>query len=187
MNQENKKHVIKILTESFYNNKSTNFVIKQDRKKRKRLETLIKYSIFHGEKWGEVYLSEDKSSCYITIDKGNIKPSLRSILWDIRLIFSCIGITNVARVLKRESIIKSKHPKDHFVHLWYIGVLPSKQGSGRGTKMMQSIINQSKLKNQKIYLETSTERNFQFYKQLGFIEETSFEELGYPLKMFKYQ
>lgn len=184
MNQTDKNHIINILTDSFQDNKSTNFVIKQDKKRAKRLRSLIEYSIFYGEKFGEVFLSEDKKACYIILDTEKKKFTWGSMIWDLLLVLKCIGISSVSKVMKRESLIKSHHPKEGFIHLWYIGVSPAKQGKGQGTKLMQKITEKAQSENKKIYLETSTERNFKFYESLGFREVVTFEELGYSLKMF---
>lgn len=184
MNQTDENHIIAILTQAFHDNKSTNFVIKQDKKKTKRFRTLIKYSIFYGEYFGEVFLSNDKTACYITLDSTKKKTTLKSIFWDLRLIFQCVGLSNVSKVLKREALIKANHPKDGFMHLWYIGVLPSEQGKGKGSLMMKSIIEKSKMANKKVCLETSVEQNFGFYTSLGFKEENTIQQLGYALKMY---
>lgn len=179
-----KQRVIQILYESFKDNKSTNYIIKQGQSRDRRLRTLIKYSIFYGEKFGEVYLSDDESSCYILMESELKKTTLKSVFWDVKLIIQCIGITNVRKVLKRESIIKSYQPKGNFIHLWYIGVSPNQQGEGRGTMLMKEIIHKSREQNKTLCLETSTERNFQFYERLGFKEKTTLHELSYSLKMY---
>lgn len=184
MEKQKKEQIIKILSESFHDNKSTNFVIKQVKKKDFRLRKLIEYSIFYGESFGEVYLSEDNHSCYIILDTEKKKTTLKSVFWDLRLIFQCIGLTNIKKVLKRESLIKSNHPKENFIHLWYIGVIPTEQGLGKGTRLMKMIIDDARSQNKKIYLETSTERNFKFYEDLGFKEEVRGNQLGYSLNFF---
>jgi len=185
--REKKERIIEILSESFRDNKSTNFVIKQDHKREFRLRRLIEYSIFYGENFGEVFLTEDNNACYIILDTERKRTTLKSIIWDLKLIFQCIGLKNVRKVLKRESLIKSNHPKNDFIHLWYIGVHSSDQGKGLGTKQMKKIIDQARSQNKSIYLETSTERNFKFYKNLGFHEEVTIDQLGYSLKMFSLQ
>ncbi|PHR47060.1 MAG: GNAT family N-acetyltransferase [Fluviicola sp.] len=184
MNQSNKNDIINILTDSFQNNKSTNFVVQQDSKRAKRFRSLIEYSIFHGEKFGEVFLSEDKTSCYIILDTEKKKLTWSSLIWDLRLVLKCIGIARVIKVMKREALIKSHHPKKDFIHLWYIGVSPAKQGEGKGTKLMQKIIDKAQSQNKKIFLETSTQRNFKFYESFGFTEVVTLDQLGYSLKMF---
>lgn len=184
INHQNKQQIIEILTKSFRDNKSTNFVIKQDHKREARLKKLIEYSIFNGERFGQVYLSEDRNSCAIIIDTERKKITFRSLMWDLRLLFMCIGLKNIKKVLKREALIKASYPKEEFIHLWYVGVTPTEQGKGLGTNLIKEIIASARSMNKPVYLETSTERNFEFYKKLGFEEITTIDQLGYSLKLF---
>jgi ribosomal protein S18 acetylase RimI-like enzyme len=175
--------VSEILFESFFDNKSVNFVVKQDHKKDKRLKTLIEYSIFMGENFGKIYLSDDKKACAIVLDPAKKKTTLKGILWDIKLAFGVIGISNVGKVMARESVLKKYHPKTPFMHLWYIGVKNEEHSKGLGSKLLQQIINDNPDKD--IYLETSTERNFPFYKKHGFeLVDDLVNELGYHLHMY---
>lgn len=184
MNQQNKERIIEILSDSFKDNKSTNFVLKQDKKTPKRLRNLIEYSLFYGENFGEVLLSEDRNSCTIILDTEKKKTTIKSTLWDLKLIFKCIGLGRVGSVLKRESLIKSHHPKEDFIHLWYIGVDPDQQGNGIGSKQLKEIIEMARSKGKAIYLETSTERNFPFYEKFGFEHVATIDQLGYSLRMY---
>ena len=63
-----KKQVLDILYDSFYNNGSVNFVVKQDSKKDQRIKTLLEYSYYKGERFGEIFLSEDETTAAIIID-----------------------------------------------------------------------------------------------------------------------
>lgn len=183
-NDIDKSRIIDILCESFYDNKSVNFVVKQDHKKDKRLRVLMEYSYFIGENFGKIYLNDDKSACAILIDPSKKKTTFKSIVWDIKLLISCIGIANVSNVMKREKEIKKNHPTIDFIHLWYIGVSTNNQGKGIGTSLMNEIIQDYKKKNQPIYLETSTTKNFPFYERLGFEKVAEIDTLGYPLMMY---
>ena len=178
-----KKIVNEILFESFYDNKSINFVVKQDEKKDKRLKKLMDYSIFMGENFGKIYLTDDKKSCAIVLDPSKKKTTLKAIIWDIKLAFGVIGIGNVGKVMNRESTLKKYHPKTPFIHLWYIGVRNQEQSKGLGSKLLNQII--SDYPNKDIYLETSTERNFPFYKKHGFkLVNDLVKDLGYHLHMY---
>lgn len=178
------QRVIHILFRSFYGNGSTNFVLKQDSKKDDRLRLLLEYSYFQASQFGKVYLTEDENSCAIVLRPALKKGGLRSLWWDIKLAFGCIGIFRIGKVMKRESLIHKEHPKEDFMHLWYIGVEPNQQGKGLGTALMEKIINEAKEDGLSIYLETSMSENYPFYEKLGFKEIQDFSELGYSLKMF---
>ncbi len=183
-NSNEKQIIIDILHKSFMDNKSVNFVVKQDNKREARIRKLMEYSYFKGKHFGQIYISKDQKTCAIILDPSKQKTTLKSILWDLKLVFGCMGISNVKKVLKRESEIKKHHPDFPFLHLWYIGVEPAEQGKAKGTEMMARIIHDAREKRLPIYLETSTERNFPFYEKLGFKVISEINTLGYPLKMY---
>lgn len=179
------KHiVVDILRKSFRDNASVNFVVKQDRKRESRIRKLMEYSYFQGEHFGKIYLSKDQNACAIVLIPSKKKTTLKSILWDLKLVFGCIGIFRVPKVLKRQREIRKQHPGIPFLHLWYIGVNPSFQGQARGTELMARIIHDAKELNLPICLETSTPRNFPFYEKLGFRLIAEMSQLGYPLHMY---
>ena len=49
-----KNKVLDILYDSFYDNGSVNFVVKQDAKKDKRIKNLLEYSYYKGERFGNI-------------------------------------------------------------------------------------------------------------------------------------
>jgi hypothetical protein len=142
-----KTHVIQILAKSFSDNKSVNYVVKQDQKKEERIKALMEYSFDVCYAFGEVWMSNDDQACALILFPDKKKTSLRTILWDVKLALSVIGIDRVNTVLKRESMIKNNHPKDSFAYLWFA---------------------ECERKRRPIYLETSTQKNIPFYKKFGF-------------------
>ena len=181
---DEKKIVVDILSQSFLENRSVNFVVKQDKKRVDRIKTLMSYSYFMGKKNGKVYLSDDQKSCAIVLFPKSKKPDIASVLWDLKLVLKSIGLSGVSKVLKRESEIKKNHPDFPFIHLWYIGVSPHEQGKGLGRVLMNQIIRDSIQMNLPIYLETSTPRNFKFYEDLGFRLLNTIDDLGYSMKLY---
>ncbi len=114
------------------------------------------------------------------------RANLKSVLRDARLMGNVIGFKNVFKVLKRESLVKRMHPKDDFLHLWYIGVDPSHTGEGIGSALLGDVIAYYKNTGMPIYLETSTEKNFSFYKKNGFKKVAEIKNaLPYRLTAFK--
>jgi GNAT superfamily N-acetyltransferase len=176
--------ILDILCQSFDNNKSVNFVVKQDKNRKKRLYLLMRYSLFLGKEFGYVFYNENHKSCAILLDPKKKKTTFKSILWDLRLVFQCMGIGKVSQVLKREAIIKKLHPKTDFLHLWYLGVALNNQGKGYGSNMLQEIDELATSLQLPIYLETSTEINFPFYEKNGYSCTNEISSLGYVIKTF---
>lgn len=178
---ENRKCIIDILCQSFDDNKSVNFVIKQDERRKDRLRFLIEYCFEKALNAGTIYLSEDKQCCAIVIDPERTKTTFKSVWWDIKLLTKSIGLSRAFKVMKREKLSESFNPKQPFVYLWYIGVAPASQGKGLGSVALHEIIVDQKLP---IFLKTSTRRNFSFYEQNGFKMVGLINDIEYELRMY---
>ena len=118
--------------------------------------------------FGEVLLSDDRRACALVLYPDRKRTTLKSIWLDLKLIFNCIGLSNVVKAMDRESKIKKIQPKERMCYLWFIGVNPIYQGSGIGSKLLREIIEESEMEDRPIYLETSTMKNLPWYKKLGF-------------------
>ena len=167
-NAEDSHLVIEILEKAFDDNKSVNYVVKQDEKRRERIKGLMEYSFNVCNAFGEVWISDDQQACALILHPDQKRTSLRTLIWDLKLALSVIGIDRVSAVLKRESLIKNKHPKQPFSYLWFIGVNPQRQNKGIGSAFMRDVIHECERKKRPIYLETSMEKNLPFYKKSGF-------------------
>lgn len=167
-NADDNQLVIEILEKAFDDNKSVNYVVKQDQKRRERIKGLMEYSFNVCNAFGEVWISDDQQACALILHPDQKRTSLRTLIWDLKLAFSVVGIDRVGTVLKRESMIKSNHPKQPFSYLWFIGVNPQRQNKGIGSAFIMDVINECERKKRPIYLETSMEKNLPFYKKFGF-------------------
>ncbi|MCZ4223528.1 GNAT family N-acetyltransferase [Pedobacter rhodius] len=165
---DDKKLVIDILSQSFDANQSVNYVIHQDNKRIRRIQALMAYSFNVCFQFGNVYLTDDRTACALILFPDKKKTSLKTISWDIKLIIKSFGILNIYKVLSRESKIKKHQPNELMYYLWFVGVLPERQNTGRGTQLINEIIKDSKRIGRAIYLETSTVKNIPWYKKFGF-------------------
>ena len=179
-----KNIIIDILTNSFKTNQSVNYIVQQDHKKIERIRALMEYSFEICYNNGEVFLSDDTKACALILYPDQKKASLKSILLDVKLISKCVGLSNIRKAMRRESLIKSLQPKDKMYYLWFIGVKPEFQGSGIGTTLLHEVIEHSNQIKRPVYLETSTLVNLPWYKKLGF-EIYSELDLGYKLFFLK--
>ncbi|MES2827714.1 MAG: GNAT family N-acetyltransferase [Bacteroidota bacterium] len=183
-NYPEKELVIDILSESFDANQSVNYIAQQDNRRIKRIRALMDYSFEVCHSFGEVFLSDDKKACALVLFPDQKRTTLKSIFLDIKLIFSCIGIGNIFKALKRESKIKNLQPKETMFYLWFIGVKPEYQNTGIGMNLLDEIIKHSEAMERPIYLETSTTSNLPWYKKFGF-EIYNELDLGYKLFFLK--
>ena len=178
---EDKNTVVDILARSFQDNRSVNYIIAQDHSRNKRLRRLMQYSFDYCQLFGQIFLSDDKKACALLVYPDKKKTSLKSIALDIKLAFGAIGIPRITRALRRESIINALHPNPQISYLWFIGVIPSDQNKGKGSDLMNQIVEQNKDLNREIFLETSTEKNIPFYRKFGF---QIYKELDFGYKLY---
>ena len=179
-----KELVVDILSLSFFDNKSVNYIIKQDKKKEQRIRALMSYSFEICYSFGNVFLSENKKACALILLPDKKKTTLKTILLDFNLMLSAIGFSNIKKAMSRESAIKKIHPKSLIYYLWFIGVEPDDQGKGIGTKLMNDVIKEAEINHRLIYLETSTLKNIPWYEKLGFVVYHKLD-FGYELFCMK--
>jgi GNAT superfamily N-acetyltransferase len=179
-----KQLVVDILANSFADNKSVNYIIKQDEKQQQRIHSLMSYSFEVCMLYGDVYLSDDGKGCVLVLLPDRKKSTLKTTLLDLQLIFSATGLGNVKKAMSRENRIKAEHPKNLLYYLWFIGVNDAEQGKGIGSKLLQEIIQQGQSLQRTICLETSTLKNLPWYQKHGF-EIYKEMDFGYTLYFLK--
>ncbi|MGN6214484.1 GNAT family N-acetyltransferase [Parafilimonas sp.] len=176
--------IVDMLTKSFDTNASVNYIIRQGKKRIKRIRALMDYSFEVCHLFGDVFINTEGNACALIVYPDAKRTTLKSILLDAKLIFRCVGLGNLMKTIKREKIISSAQPKIPMTYLWFIGVFPSDQNNGIGSKLLQSIIDYSSYHDRPIYLETSTVKNLPWYEQFGF-EVYHEVDLSYHLYFFK--
>ena len=176
-----KTRVAEILASSFADNKSVNYIIKQDDRRGLRLRRLMEYSFNICFLFGDVFLSEDKTACALIIYPDKKKTTLKSILLDAKLALSCMGLGNLKKAMNREAKIKKVHPEGLLCYLWFIGVFPTNQNKGIGSQLLKDVIAEGQKQNRIICLETSTIKNIPWYEKFDF---TTYKELDFGYKLY---
>lgn len=178
--KSDKQVVMEILAASFSNNRSVNYVIPQNEKKMERIRKLMAYSFDVCFAFGDVYLSDCRRACALVLYPDRKRMTWQSIWWDLKLVATVFGLSRTAKVLSREQLIKKHHPSGNMFYLWFIGVNVSFQRTGIGKQLLLELLQQSKLMQRPVYLETSAPENVPWYQRSGF-EVYAEEELSYRL------
>jgi len=176
-----RRYVVDMLANSFDNNKSVNYIIRQDKNRKQRIKRLMEYSFDVCYVYGKVLLSDDKKGCALVILPDKQKTSLRSLWLDLKLIFTCIGLSHLKKASTRENRVKKLQPKTSMYYLWFIAVDPAQQGRGTGSRLLNEIISESEAEKRAICLETSTLKNLPWYQKSGF---SIYNELDLGYKLF---
>ena len=183
---DDKNLVLDLLSLSFNENQSVNYIIRQDKNAKQRIRALMDYSFEVCQEFGDVWLSENREACALVLYPHNKRTTVKSIWLDIRLIFQAIGLTNIQKALGRETKIKTLQEKVKMSYLWFIGVDPQHQHEGIGSNLLKEVIADAAKKDLPVYLETSTLKNLPWYKKFEF-EIYNQLELGYTLFFLKHE
>lgn len=186
--KEDKDIVVAILTSAFEPitiPNSINFVVKQDHKRKERLQVLMEHLFNNSLCFGEVFLSDNKKACALIQYPHTKKVTLQTILWDINLVFNCIGITNVFKVVKREITLKKYHSKEPHIHPMILGTFSEERGKGHGFRLIKQLQSYYNAHTLPIIIETTTKENLELYRYFGFEVFKKTTELEYPLYFLK--
>jgi len=175
-----KTTVITILSNSFKENQSVNYIVRNNKNSFERIKALMDYSFELCSMFGEVWLSDDKKACALVLFPQDKRTTAKSIWLDIKLIFQAIGIFGITKTLRREAQIHKIQPKEKMAYLWFIGVEPDAQQKGIGSKLLRQLTLRFTVLNLPLYLETSTQKNIPWYQSFGF-EIYNQINLGYSL------
>jgi GNAT superfamily N-acetyltransferase len=182
--RKDKGYIVALLSTSFIDNQSVNYIVRQDIGKAKRVAALMDYSFEVCFESGDVWLTEDRKAGALVLYPQRKRITLKSIWLDIRLIFQAIGLSGLPKALKREARIKNLQPAEEMLYLWFIGVDKRFQHQGIGSRLLKEIIAHAQKSNLPIYLETSTVENIPWYQAFGFTIYNQLE-LGYTLYFLK--
>lgn len=177
--------IVEILTNSFDDNKSVNYIVQQDAKRIVRIKRLMAYSFEVCYRFGKVFLSDDRNGCAMVLFPDKKNTTLYTIYLDLSLIFSCIGLFNIKKAMARESKIKKLQLKDGAYYIWFIGVYSNDQSKGIGSILLKELIKDAAWENKTIFLETSTIKNIPWYEKFGFTVYNQLD-LGYQLFFLKH-
>lgn len=173
--------IIDILTRSFQDNQSVNYLIPPDGKRLERIRALMDYSFETCTLFGKVYVSDDNKGCALISFPEKKKTTLKSLWLEVKLILTSIGFGNISKAIKREKEISKNYPTSSIFYLWFIGVNPDSQNRGVGKKLMMELLAESARMKRPVYLETSTLKNVPWYRKFGL---DVYNELDFGYNLF---
>lgn len=131
--------------------------------------------------YGSVFLNEEKDAAALFFYPQKKRTTFQTIWWDVRLLFTCFGARNAGKITGREKIIHQVKGKREMLYLWFVGVLPSSQGKGKGSVLLTDVLQIAQQERLPVYLETSMTQNLPLYKRLGF---TIYHEHDFSYRLY---
>ncbi|PSL23389.1 GNAT family N-acetyltransferase [Chitinophaga ginsengisoli] len=160
--------ILDILCASFDCNISVNAIIPQDARRTSRIRALMDYAFEQCYTSGKIFINPSNDGCALVLHSWQEVTTLRSIWQSLLCTFRGPGISMLPILLKRQKTIKEKYPYSHYVYLWFIGVIPSQQNQHKGAALLDAVIDHATSVNYPILLETSIQRNVNWYEKSGF-------------------
>ena len=176
-----------LLARAFHNDPTYVVVIPEEGKRAKALPWLFNRVVGDALLLGQVYTTPTLEGAICWLPPGQtgltIGGILRSGLYATPL---KMGLPAYGRFDAYMSYADKLHehyaPESHW-YLWAIGVDPSSQGRGIGSRLLQPVLEQASADGTACYLETGTERNIRFYEKHGFrvVSEGKVPKLAVPV------
>ncbi len=123
----------------------------------------------HGEAWVAT-VDDDIAGAAVWLPPGSYPPGSGR---QARQMLHLLGVAPVAlgslrRSLKYLRAVEAEHPKAEHWYLATLGVDPTHQGRGYGTKLLEAVLTRTDEAGMPTYLETDKERNLAYYARHQF-------------------
>ena len=156
------------LTRAFDDDPLTMWLFPNDADRRRKLPRFFRSLLRAALPFGEVYTADDAHCAAIWNPPGTFPLG-----W---LTNARLGIATTRLVGRRISVcargllyFDTHHPKERHWYLQMLGTDPERQGRGVGSAIMAPVLERCDRQGERVYLESSKERNIPFYLRHGFV------------------
>jgi len=185
---KDKEIVVDILVSAFAplkEDNSVNLIVKQDEHRISRMRILMEYLFEKAITFGEIYITENNKACILLKFSHKDRITPKTILLDIKLVFKCIGIERVFKILKRQQIAKKNYPKIKHIRPVIMGAKTETNGRGNAARLMLEVINHYNDNKLPVIIDVASEKNIKMYQKLGFKIFKKDNTLGFPIYFLK--
>lgn len=96
----------------------------------------------------------------------SLRRQVRTLPYILRIL--TISPRSIKRVMQLATSIEESHPEQPYWYLLAVGVEPSMQGQGIGTRLLKPILERADEAGERCFLETASKQNVAWYRGLGF-------------------
>lgn len=167
-----RSEAVEVLVRSFHNDPNMADLFPEGKRPR-ALRAIFWASLSDALPYGHIYAAWVDGhiagvSVWLPPGKFQLSPArqVRSIPHLLRLLAA--APTRFRRVFRFTTAASRLHPREPHWYLQAIGVEPSYQGQGLGTRLLAPILEQADQMNIGCYLETDSGKNVSWYSKLGF-------------------
>lgn len=164
---------------------SINFVVKQDHKRSKRMRVLMEYLFDTAMRTGVVCLSDNRASCLLLTYSNRDRLTFGKIYSTLRLAFKCIGIERVAKVLKRQKIVKRNYPKTDYIRPMIFAVKNAYRGGVTAPRLILQVYDEYRDTKLPVIVDAASQHNVKLYQKFGLKIFNTEKGLGFPIYLMR--
>lgn len=183
-----KPMVVNILLEAFEplkEDNSINFVVKQDKKREHRMRVLMEYLFDKAMRTGAIFLSNNRASCLLITYAEKDRFSLKKMLSTLNLVFNCIGVMRVQKVLRRQRIIQRNYPNGNYIRPMIFAVKNEYRGTTTAAKLILEVFRDFKNNELPVIVDTASKDHVKLYQKFGLKTYKKEVELGFPIYLMR--
>jgi GNAT superfamily N-acetyltransferase len=127
--------------------------------------------------YGEVWLDDDGLGAALWRRPGGYPEPMRD---QLRMLprYLLLFPREFVRASRAMNTLARAHPKEPHWYLFTVGVVPEVTGQGRGSALLEPVLQRCDTEGIPAYLEASSEDNARLYERLGFERRSELEILG---------
>ena len=186
--KEDRSLVVEILLEAFEplrEDNSINFVVKQDAKRKQRMQVLMEYLFDKAMRTGAVFLSNNRASCLLISYAHRDTFSFKKMSSTLNLVFKCIEVRRVQKVLKRQNIVQRNYPDGNYIRPMIFAVKNEYKGTTTAAKLILEVFRDFRNNQLPVIVDTASEKHVELYKKFGLKIYKKEKELGFPIYLMR--
>lgn len=154
----------RVLADAFYDDPVFSWLMPDERSRRVRLRRFYAIELRHvGFAHGRTWTCAEHAGATITAPPGAWRMPMRGALEMGPAFGRCLG-----RATRLLGAIEWRHPRAPHYYVAHIGVVPTAQGMGLGSRLLKPTLERCDRERLPAYLEASSERSAALYERLGF-------------------
>jgi ribosomal protein S18 acetylase RimI-like enzyme len=155
------------LTRAFDDDPLMTWLFPDDAARRRKLPSFFSALLRASLPFGEVYATDDARCAAIWNPPGTFPMDRRT---DARLGLNTARLVGLRIVTRARGLlyVEGHHPKERHWYLQMRGTDPEHQGRGAGSAILAPVLERCDRQRERVYLESSKERNIPFYARHGF-------------------
>lgn len=155
-----------MLARAFDDDPFINFIVKQDSRRRERVEAWARSAASGSIALGETYITSGCEGAALWTPPG--QPHAVAYLQRLRLMSRFAGPLGAVRLMRPLALLDAHTPHEPHFYLRVLGVEPSMQRRGLGSRLMQPALARCDAAGIPAYLFSTKEQNVALYERHGF-------------------